>query len=401
MGSRYLLRRIMQAILTIVGIVLLNFVLFRMMPGSPDRLSHNPNASNEARAALRARWGLDKPLFPDQFVAYLEATVQGDFGQSFKFKGRDVTDVIAGRVWPTIILFGLGELIAIVVGLVLGAYSGWKRGGVVDYAGNGISLILYSMPYFLLGMILLVIFATALGWFPTAGMFELGKTYTSFLDQLLDFGRHLVLPLAAVSLGLIGQYSILMRSSVIETRSEDYVTTAKAKGITRVASPARPCRPERPAADGLAHRHQPRLHHRRRDHGRGRVQLAGSRDPHPGGARGARLPGPPGDLPASWPSRSCWPTWPPTSSTAGSIRGSGHDRRLGDAATGPPATDRLGAPRGALAGLRQPAPAPAGGRRRRRDHRLLRDHGALPVAARRPAGDRDERQRRPPRAAFG
>jgi len=231
MGSRYLLRRIMQAILTIAAIVLLNFVLFRMMPGSPDRLSRNPNASNEARAALRARWGLDAPLFPDQFVAYLESTVQGDFGQSFKFKGRDVTDVIAGRVWPTIILFGLGELIAIVVGLILGAYSGWKRGGVVDYAGNGISLILYSMPYFLLGMILLVIFATALGWFPTSGMFELGKTYTSFADQLLDFGRHLVLPLAAVSLGLIGQYSILMRSSVIETRGEDYVTTAKAKGL--------------------------------------------------------------------------------------------------------------------------------------------------------------------------
>ena len=142
MGSRYLLRRILQAILTIAAIVLLNFVLFRMMPGSPDRLSRNPNASNEARAALRARWGLDKPLFPDQFVAYLEATAQGDFGQSFKFKGRDVTDVIAGRVWPTIILFGLGELIAIVAGLVLGAYSGWRRGGVVDYAGNGISLIL-------------------------------------------------------------------------------------------------------------------------------------------------------------------------------------------------------------------------------------------------------------------
>ena len=231
MGSRYLLRRILQAILTIAAIVLLNFVLFRMMPGSPDRLSRNPNASNEARAALRARWGLDKPLFPDQFVAYLEATAQGDFGQSFKFKGRDVTDVIAGRVWPTIILFGLGELIAIVAGLVLGAYSGWRRGGVVDYAGSGISLILYSMPYFLLGMILLVIFATALGWFPTSGMFELGKTYTSFADQLLDFGRHLVLPLAAVSLGLIGQYSILMRSSVIETRGEDYVTTAKAKGL--------------------------------------------------------------------------------------------------------------------------------------------------------------------------
>ncbi len=232
MGSHYLLRRLMQAILTIVGIVVLNFILFRAMPGSPERMSHNPNQTAAARADLRARWGLDQPLVPDQFARYVATTLQGDFGQSYKYKGKDVTEVIANRVWPTLILFGLGELIAIVVGLVLGAYSGWKRGGLVDYGGNGLSLILYSMPYFLLGMILLVVFATALGWFPTAGMFTLGETYTSFADQLLDFLHHLILPLAAVSLGLIGQYSILMRSSVIETRSEDYVTTAKAKGIS-------------------------------------------------------------------------------------------------------------------------------------------------------------------------
>jgi len=232
MGSRYLLRRILQAILTIVGIIVLNFVLFRAMPGSPERLSHNPNQTAAARADLRAHYGLDQPLIPDQFVRYVSTTIQGDFGQSYKYKGQEVTDVIANRVWPTIILFGLGELIAISVGLVLGAYSGWKRGGVVDYGGNGLSLILYSMPYFLLGMILLVIFATTLGWFPTAGMFTLGETYSSFADQLLDFAHHLILPLAAVSLGLIGQYSILMRSSVIETRSEDYVTTAKAKGLS-------------------------------------------------------------------------------------------------------------------------------------------------------------------------
>jgi peptide/nickel transport system permease protein len=232
MGSHYLLRRIGVAILTIAGIVLLNFILFRAMPGSPDRISRNPNMTAEARADLRARWGLDQPLIPDQLASYVSSTLRGDFGESFKYKGQDVADVIATRVWPTIILFGLGELIAIFAGLALGAYSGWRRGGVVDYGGNGLSLILYSMPYFLLGMILLVIFATALGWFPTSGMFTLGETYTSFVDQLLDFGHHLVLPLAAVSLGLIGQYSILMRSSVIETRSEDYVTTARAKGLS-------------------------------------------------------------------------------------------------------------------------------------------------------------------------
>ena len=143
-----------------------------------------------------------------------------------------MTEVIGSRIGPTLILFGLGELIAIVVGVVLGAYSGWRRGGVVDYAGNGVSLILYSMPYFLLGMILLVIFATTLDWFPTVRDVHPRRCATRRSPtSCVDFGRHLVLPLAAVSLGLIGQYSILMRSSVIETRSEDYVTTAKAKGL--------------------------------------------------------------------------------------------------------------------------------------------------------------------------
>ena len=232
MGSRYLARRIIQAILTIIGIVLLNFLLFRAMPGSPERvLMRNPNLSQEVLEAQRAKWGLDKPLFPDQFVAYVAATAQGDFGESYKYRSKPALEVISGRVMPTLILFGLGELIAIVVGLLLGAYSGWKRGGPVDYVGNGVSLVLYAMPYFLLGMILLVIFASNLGWFPTAGMFTLGATYDSWFDQLLDFGSHLLLPLAAVTLGLIGQYSILMRSSVIETRGEDYVQTARAKGI--------------------------------------------------------------------------------------------------------------------------------------------------------------------------
>lgn len=233
MGSRYLARRVVLALLTILFILALNFFLFRMMPGSPERiLTRNPNISAEVKAELRARWGLDKPLFPDQFIAYVESTVQGDLGLSFKYRGQPVTEVLGQRVWPTIILFGVGEAIAIVVGLGLGAYAGWRRGGAVDYVGNGISLILYSTPYFVLGMFLLVIFATGLGWFPTSGMVTIGQTYGSVWEQLYDFGSHFVLPLATVSLGLIGLYSILMRSSILETLAEDYVQTARAKGLS-------------------------------------------------------------------------------------------------------------------------------------------------------------------------
>jgi len=231
---RYLARRLATAAVTVFLIVILNFVLFRMMPGSPERilLGRIPNVTGQVVAATRDRWGLDKPLFPDQFVAYLAATAQGDLGFSYGARGRPVTDVLMQRLGPTLLLFGLGEILAIILGLALGAYSGWRRGGLVDHVGNGLSLILYSTPYFLLGMALLLIFATGLGWFPTFGMAEVGRVYSGPLDQLADIAVHLTLPLATVALGLVGQYSILMRSSIVETLSEDYVTTARAKGLT-------------------------------------------------------------------------------------------------------------------------------------------------------------------------
>jgi peptide/nickel transport system permease protein len=233
MGGRYFVRKVVGACLTIFMIVILNFVLFRMMPGSPDRiLLRNPNVTADSMAAARIRWGLDKPLIPDQLVDYLEATAAGDLGFSFKFHGEPVTDVLAGRIWPTVILFGVGEVLAIFFGLALGAYSGWRRGGPIDYIGNGISLILYSMPYFVIGILILGVFAIGLHWFPTSGMLTIGGGDGTFGGQLTDFLAHLALPVTTVAIGLIGQYSILMRSSVIETLGEDYVTTARGKGLT-------------------------------------------------------------------------------------------------------------------------------------------------------------------------
>ena len=236
MSGRYLLAKIGQAIITIGLLIVLNFVLFRMMPGSPDRvLGRNPNVTAEAIQATRERWGLYKPVIPDQLVAYVASIAQGDLGYSFVYRGASVADVLADRIWPTVILFGLGELIAIVVGVSLGAYTGWRRGGPIDHIGNGASLILYATPYFLIGMVLLLVFAVGLGWFPTYGMTTVGEVYSSPVDQLADYLSHLALPLATVALGLIGQYSIVMRSSIVDTLGEEYITTAKAKGIQDVS----------------------------------------------------------------------------------------------------------------------------------------------------------------------
>ena len=233
MNARYLARQSLQAIITIAMIVLLNFLLFRMMPGSPDRVNpRNPHVTAEMRQEARARWGLDKPLIPDQLVAYIGSTLSGDLGFSMKFQGQPVVKVIGDRFWPTILLIGLAEVVAIIVGLALGAYTGWRRGGKADRIGNGLSLIFYSMPYFVIGMPLIMIFAAGLGWFPTSGMLTPGARYASPVDFLVDLGSHLVLPLTTIALGLIGGYSILMRSSIIETRAEDYIGTARAKGLS-------------------------------------------------------------------------------------------------------------------------------------------------------------------------
>jgi peptide/nickel transport system permease protein len=230
-SGRFAGRRIMGAFATIVAITLLNFLLFRLMPGSPERvLLRNPHLTEATVAAARERWGLDKTL-PEQLVAYVRATATGDLGYSFLYRGLPVSDVIATRFWPTVLLIGLAEVVAIFAGLLIGSYAGWRRGSAVDRIGNGLGLIFYSMPYFVIGLPLIIIFATNLGWFPTSGMLTPGMTYTSFVDQLLDFAGHLVLPLTTIALGLIGGYSILMRSSVIETRTEEYITTARAKGL--------------------------------------------------------------------------------------------------------------------------------------------------------------------------
>jgi peptide/nickel transport system permease protein len=202
------------------------------MPGSPERFLRNPNVTPALLQAQRERWGLDKPVIPDQLVAYVGASLRGDLGYSYVARGQTVVEVLSQRFWPTLLLFGLGEVIAIIGGLALGAYSGWRRGGPVDHIGNGLSLLLYSTPYFLLGMALLLVFATWLGWFPTFGMVTAGATFASPVDRLVDLGRHLVLPVATVALGLIGQYAIVMRSSIVETMSEEYVTTARAKGLS-------------------------------------------------------------------------------------------------------------------------------------------------------------------------
>ena len=178
MGGAYLGRRLLQAFVTILMIVVLNFILFRLMPGSPERAALRIPGVEPARCfeQTRIRLGLGQAgSSRDQLVAYIASTAQGDLGYSYKYRGQPVAEVIGARVWPTLILFGLGEAIAIVVGLSLGRLRRLETRRPVDYLGNG------AVADPVLDAVLPARHdpagrssASTLGWFPVSGMFTLG-----------------------------------------------------------------------------------------------------------------------------------------------------------------------------------------------------------------------------------
>jgi len=199
------------------------------MPGDPIALlARSERLTPEQVANQRALFGLDQPL-PQQFLTYLKQTFTGDFGVSI-ISGQEVTSMIASRLWPTILLVGAGTLLAALLGVLVGIRGGWNRGSRFDRSSLYSSLLLYSTPEGWLGMLLLIVFAGTLGWFPAGGYSS--ATVDSGSGDVLDVLAHLALPVATLTLGYIGQFVIVMRASMIDVRDEDYITTARAKGLT-------------------------------------------------------------------------------------------------------------------------------------------------------------------------
>ncbi|RVC47996.1 ABC transporter permease, partial [Mesorhizobium sp. M4B.F.Ca.ET.088.02.2.1] len=210
-------------------------VIFRIIPGDPASLllgGARIGATPEQIAVQRHNWGLDRALFPDQVVDYMSATLRGDLGYSFKFRGERVSDLLLERLPATVVLAGLAQLIAILCGVMLGLYAGWRRGGLVDKMATGLSLALYSTPSFWLGMLLVVFFSTGLGWLPGYGAYSPGAAELGPADWLADRVRHLLLPASTLALGLIGQYVVVARAAMSDVVTEDYMITARAKGLT-------------------------------------------------------------------------------------------------------------------------------------------------------------------------
>lgn len=235
MGTRaYVLRKVVQALLTLVAVVIFNFFLFRILPADPIALltrSGGAQLSAAEQAELRADYGLDKPLFPGQFLDFMGDTLSLNFGESIILRPNEgVVSVFLDAMWPTILLVGLSTLFSAVIGVILGIYSGWKRGGKLDMTSMGASLVLYSMPEFWLGMLLILLFSTTLGWFPASGRASVGSDLTG-VAHLADVVNHLFLPLFTLTLAFIGEFYLVMRSSLLDVLGEDYIQTARAKGV--------------------------------------------------------------------------------------------------------------------------------------------------------------------------
>lgn len=228
MGSRgYVARKLVQAGFTLAFVLTFNFFLFRVLPGDPVGLLAKSQRLTEADVAgLRAELGLDQPI-GRQYLTYVGQTLTGNLGVSLR-TARDVTATIWSRIGPTVLLVGLGTLFSTVIGIWIGIKGGWRRGSRFDTSTLYGSLALYSIPEGWLGMLLLLALSGALGLFP-AGGFELGgRTGTARFVDVLD---HLFLPVLTLTLGYVGQYAIIMRSSMIDVLGEEYVTSARAKGV--------------------------------------------------------------------------------------------------------------------------------------------------------------------------
>ncbi len=240
----YLIRKIFFALATLVVVIVFNFFLFRILPGDPIKaIVRSPRLTREAKEKLRGDFGLDKPVFFDaeqlregdvtgafdtQFTAYVRALLRGNLGISFRSR-RDVGEVLAERVWRIVVLVAAGETLALVLGMTMELVSAWRRGTRLDMTILLWALFSWGLPTFFLGIILLIL---ARGHLPTGGMVIPGLKPENGWAYWADVGKHLILPTLTMAIVYTSSYVMIMRSSVVEVLSKDYILTAKAKGLS-------------------------------------------------------------------------------------------------------------------------------------------------------------------------
>jgi peptide/nickel transport system permease protein len=225
--TRFLLGRLIQACGVLFVVSVITFVLIHAAPGGPAILLQ-PDLTREQMRELRAELGLEDPL-PVQYGRWLGNLAQGRLGRSLS-QGLPVTTLIADRLPATLILSGAALLLTLVLGIPLGVLSAVKRNGLVDYLVTGLAFLGMSVPVFWFGIILIIVFSVQLGLLPSAGMYTLGEPF-SVADRL----RYLIMPTAVLAIANLAQITRYTSSSVLGTLAEDYVRTARAKGLAERA----------------------------------------------------------------------------------------------------------------------------------------------------------------------
>ncbi len=216
--AEQLARRLVQLVPTLLVVVTLVFVVFRIVPGDPATLMAGPEATAADRALIRHQLGLDQPLYV-QYVTFVRQAVQGDLGKS-QYSGRPVIQEVAERYPATLLLALSSLLVSVPLGLLLGAVAAVRQRSPLDYGSMALAVAGVSLPNFWLGLMLVVVFAVGLGWLPSSGMGEL---------------RHLVLPAVTLGLPSLAVVARLTRSSMLDTLHRDYIRTARAKGLPEQA----------------------------------------------------------------------------------------------------------------------------------------------------------------------
>lgn len=230
-GLRYVVRRLALAIPTILTIVVLNFALVHLAPGdAADVLAGEAgSATPEYMAQLRQKFGLDRPLSV-QLAVYLKQVLSFDLGYSFRH-GMSVSELIAARLGPTLLLMMTVLVLSVVLGVLLGAVAARNLNRWRDNVISVLAVLAYATPVFWAGLMLIVVFSVKLGWFPVSGMEEVAA-FKEGWARVADIARHLVLPAITLTLFYLALYTRLMRASVLDQFAMDYVVTARAKGLT-------------------------------------------------------------------------------------------------------------------------------------------------------------------------
>jgi peptide/nickel transport system permease protein len=231
-SARFVTVKVLGSLATLAFVVVFNFFLFRVVEPDPvANLFRGRNLTQEQRAELQQQFGLDGSRL-EQFGRYVQQTARLNLGRSY-VSNEPVASEILERAWPTIALVGVSTLLSTVFGVLLGIIAAWRRGSKTDYASTTFTMTTYSMPDFWLGMLLLIVFAVVLGWFPVGGITDPGSDATG-IANLLDQAHHMFLPALTLTLAYLGEYTLIMRSSLLETMREDYLVLARAKGLRDV-----------------------------------------------------------------------------------------------------------------------------------------------------------------------